>query len=80
MNPGRVVFLNLGTGRPMAARKYGHMGKRDGIYHLTARNKRNKYIIVQQACTVAVTIVVKGMKLHAMSMSGNIVFEYEASV
>ena len=80
MNPGGVVFFNFGTGKPMAGRKYVHMGERDGIYHLTARNKRNKDIIVQQAGTVAVTIVVKGKKLQAMSMSGNIVFEYEASV
>ena len=80
MNPVGVAFFNFGTGKPMAARKYVHIGERDGIYHFTARNKRNKDIIVRQAGIVAVTIVVKGRKLQAMSMSGNIVFEYEASL
>ena len=38
MNPVGVAFFNFGTGKPMAARKYVHIGERDGIYHFTARN------------------------------------------
>ena len=78
MRPGGHIYFNFGTNSALAMRKYIHKGERDGIYHFTSARYRD--IIVREASTFAVNIVIKGRTIQAIGLGGNIVYELGADV